>query len=377
MRIVKFLHTADWHLGKKTEEYSRIDEQQDVLNQLEAIAKEEEVDGIIIAGDIYDRSIPSLDAIDLYRSILKRLNLNDGFEILAIPGNHDSKERLSEGKDWYQQTGFHLVTTLEEAFQPIQMGNVQLFLLPFVHPHTIRQYFNDDTITSIQIGMQRIVEKMESLFKEDCYHVLVTHYFVEGSLRCDSETSSEVGGLDNIHQGLFQSFDYVALGHLHSATALQSEKVRYSGSLLPYSLSEANQEKGVYIIDFADEMTITFRPFNLPKKMLRLTGMLDDLLVDSAYLEAENHYVGITLEDKGSLLNIAQRLRQRFPYLLSVERKYLPQTEMTDLTVADEELSMFELSKEYFHHIMDDDLSIQQQKWLQEVVEEVEMEERE
>lgn len=371
---MKILHTADWHLGKKLEGYSRLHEQEETLKQLRKIALEEQVSAIVIAGDIYDQSIPSIEAIRLYKETLQQLNLEDGFPILAISGNHDSAERLAEGKKWYEQTQFYLATTLEEAFQPIRLGNVQFFLLPFMHPHAIRRYFQDETLTNIQEGMKRIVAKMEQQFADDCYHVLVTHFFVEGSQRTDSETTSTVGGLDNIHQGIFQSFDYVALGHLHSSTAIQQGKARYSGSLLKYSLSEKNQTKGAYIIDFADEMSITFHPFDVIRDVTEIKGTMDELMTSSAYIEAEKQYVGIKVEDKESILNMAQRLKSRYPYLLTIERCFRPSETVEMKTPSFQEWDVLEMAKRYYQKVMDENLSAEQEHWLKTVQEERAME---
>lgn len=378
---MKLLHTADWHIGKKTEEYSRLDEQAATIEQIAAIADREQVDGIIIAGDIYDRSVPSVEAIQLYRTAMEQLNLTAGYPIFAVSGNHDSAERLEEGKGWYERANYHLATTIDDAFRPIRLGNVQLFLLPFMHPHAIRRYFADDSLTSIRLGMKRIVEKMESLFDEDCYHVLVTHYFVEGSLRTDSETTSSVGGLDNIHQGLFQAFDYIALGHLHSPDAIQTGNARYSGSLLKYSLSERNQRKGVYVIDFPEDgtdITIQFQPFETVRDLTAISGTMAELMTHERYLAAEDQYVGITIEDKGAVMNMAQRLRTRFPYLLSIERKY-PMIQQAEMEVKLKEMpaqDALTLAQSYYQTVMDEELTAQQVQWLKEAIEEVEMEEQ-
>lgn len=374
---MKILHTADWHLGKKLEGYSRLREQEETLQQLRQIAQEEQVDAIVIAGDIYDQSVPSLEAIRLYKKIMQQLNLEDGFPIFAISGNHDSAERLSEGKKWYEQTQFYLATTIEEAFSPYHFGNVQLFLLPFMHPHAIRQYFHDETLTDIQKGMKRIVEKMEEQFIPDCYHVLVTHFFVEGSQRTDSETTSTVGGLDNIHQGLFQNFDYVALGHLHSSSAIQNGPARYSGSLLKYSLSEKNQLKGVYVIDFEEDMSIHFRPFDVIRDVTEIKGTMDELMTSSQYIEAEKKYVGIKVEDKESILNMAQRLKSRYPYLLSIERCYASDFNSplnSDSLLSEENMGMIEMAQRYYEHVMGQNMTNEQVNWIKQVEEQMTME---
>ncbi len=240
---MRFLHTADWHIGKKLQGYDLIEDQRHVLSSILDIAKEEKVEAIVIAGDLYDRSVPAVDAVALYNELIVDWNLKERIPIFAISGNHDSSTRLSAGTPWFSYSNYFLRTQLAEAFEPVEFNNIQFFFLPYFEPIAARLYFEDDSIRTIQQAVAKVIDKMEELFDSGKKHVLISHFFVMGSVKSDSETKIEVGGLDSIPGELLAPFDYVALGHLHNQAALRQDNARYSGSPLKFSLSEINQKK--------------------------------------------------------------------------------------------------------------------------------------
>ena len=246
---MKFLHTADWHIGKKLHGFDLLAEQREAFKQILAIAKEEQVDAVVIAGDLYDRSVPAVEAVEIFNEMMIQMNLKEHFPVLAISGNHDSSTRLETGGPWFNQTQFHLNTRLEQAFQPIEIDNTQFYLLPYFEPIAARLYFEDETIRTIQAAMEKVVAKMQESFLPNKKQVLVSHFFVAGSEKTDSETKLTVGGLDVVPTALLEPFDYVALGHLHGKNALQAPNARYSGSPVKFSLSEMTQEKGVWLVE--------------------------------------------------------------------------------------------------------------------------------
>ena len=217
---MKVLHTADWHIGKKLHGYDLLPDQAYILDQILKIAKEEAVEAIVIAGDLYDRSVPSEASVRLLNQTIADWNLTQQFPLLAISGNHDSATRLATGSPWFNQAQFHLHTRLEEAFTSVEMGNSQFYLLPYFEPVDARIYFEDSELRTIQQAMPKVIEKMQESFDRDKKHILVSHFFVAGSSKTDSETKIEVGGLDGINGKLLECFDYVALGHLHGLSLI-------------------------------------------------------------------------------------------------------------------------------------------------------------
>ena len=245
---MKFLHTADWHIGKKLHNFDLKYEEDDAFKQIERIAEEEKVDAIIIAGDLYDRSLPSEEAVKSVNEKLKRLNLVDKHPLLIISGNHDSATRLNTGSEWFKATNLFLNTKISGAFEPVEIEDTQFFLLPYFEPQEVRNYFDRQNLKNVQEAMQLIVEKIKEKFKPNMKHVLVAHFFAAGSTQTDSETNVMVGGLDAIPTSYLNDFDYVALGHLHDARASQAEIIKYSGSPVKFSVSEATSQKGVWIV---------------------------------------------------------------------------------------------------------------------------------
>lgn len=227
VKTLRFLHTADWHIGKKLHGYDLLVDQKEIIHQILDIALTQQVDAIVIAGDLYDRSVPSVEACELLNQTFIEMNLEKKLPILAISGNHDSAVRLSTGMPWYEQTDFHLYTDLKQSFEPVEIGDVQFFLLPYFEPIAARLYFAEESL-SLQAAIKKIIEKMRTAFDKNKKQVLVTHFFIAGSTRSDSETAVEVGGLNRISYELVQDFDYVALGHLHSKNALKTKNAFYS-----------------------------------------------------------------------------------------------------------------------------------------------------
>ncbi|WP_334330453.1 exonuclease SbcCD subunit D [Companilactobacillus sp. HBUAS59699] len=260
---MKLLHTADWHIGRTLNGYSLLDEQKYAFTQILKIAQDEQVDGIVVAGDIYDRAIPGTDAITTLNEMFKELNIDHRFPIYAVSGNHDGAKRLNYGRDWMEFNNFHINTLLEEAFHPIETDDTQLFLLPFFDPMDARVYYQKQgmdeedvkAIKNIGEAMNLVIADMVKLFDNDKKHVLITHFAVSKSaddkIDLTSETTSKVGGLETLTAKQFDQFDYVMLGHIHTKAASPSDNIRYSGSPVKFNVKEAKikANKGVYIVD--------------------------------------------------------------------------------------------------------------------------------
>ena len=317
---MRFLHTADWHIGKKLNGYDLFADQKYILNQLLTLAKKEAVDAIVIAGDLYDRSVPSVEAVEIFNQTIIEMNLDNQFPILAISGNHDSSIRLEAGSPWFAKTNFYLHTRLSQAFQPIEMQNVQFFLLPYFEPFEARLYFDED-LPTIKAAMQRVVVEMKKAFDPTKKQVLVSHFFVAGSSRTDSETQIEGGGLDGVPADLLADFDYVALGHLHNKDALHSENCQYSGAPLKFSVSEAAQKKGVFLVD-TEKNTREFYPLTPLHDLQEITASFKELVTPEYYQTQDRElFLHIQLTDQAIIPNMMNQLRSIYPRILSVERR--------------------------------------------------------
>ncbi|MGT2929719.1 metallophosphoesterase family protein [Streptococcus dentasini] len=292
---MKLLHTADWHIGRQLNQngMSLLDDQRFILEEIIGIAKREAVDGIIIAGDLYDRSLPPVEAVRLFDEILTRLLFEEQIPVYAITGNHDSAKRLEFGQAFFKRQHFHLVSRLEDAFEPIETEDSQIFLLPFIDPIDARIYYQDPEIREINQALEQVFVDMRSHFAEGKVHILVSHFAVakqgnDQQLREQmlSETARTVGGLSTLPSDLFADFDYVALGHIHTRFASPTERVVYSGSPLIFNKDEAKRKdtKGVYLVetDFG-HFEKTFIPLPPYKELLVLEAPYKKLVSKDFY----------------------------------------------------------------------------------------------
>lgn len=318
---MRFLHTADWHVGKTLNGFSLLDDQAAVFKEIEAVAKKEQVDAVVVAGDLYDRSVPSEAAIRQLNQMLVRLNLSDRLPLLAISGNHDSATRLGRGAAWFSYRHLYLNTSLADAFTPVTIADTQFFLLPFFGIQEVRNYFADDKIRDVNTAMQRIVAAMQGKFDPHKHHVLVAHFFAAGSRHtAESETLVEVGGLSAVETGTLAPFDYVALGHLHNRNALQADRVKYSGSPMKFSVSEADQEKGVWIVDTAP-FAVKWVPLAPIHDIHRLKGRFADLLQEHGQYPRDDFY-DIELTNRERIPDVMNKLRECYPRIVSLHRTH-------------------------------------------------------
>ncbi|MCH5462679.1 exonuclease SbcCD subunit D [Lactobacillus sp. LC28-10] len=365
---MKLLHTADWHIGRRLHGFDLTAEQQNAYAQIEQIAQEEQVDGMIIAGDLYDRRLPAETSVAMVDSMLQQLNLTDQIPIYAISGNHDSATRLATGTPWFKATHLYLHTDLSQAFQPVELSDTQLFLCPYFEPFDAQQYFSDDSLQHLDQAFERVVVEMKQHFDPTKKHVLVAHFFAAGSSTTDSETNLTVGGLAAVPTDLLTDFDYVALGHLHGKEALQSPTIRYSGSPVKFSLSEANQEKGVWIVDTAyDPVRLTFKPITPIHDVQQVTSSFAELMNpdDNDTVDHED-YVGITLTDKQPIPNVMARLRDVFPRIVTLGRTDGFETQVRYHGESSKQIrqkSPMDLLDDFYEKVAKESLSPQQEKW--------------
>lgn len=320
---MKFLHLADLHLGKRVNGFSMLEDQAHILRQILAILDDEQPDGVLIAGDVYDKSVPSVEAVELLDDFLTELRAR-GVPVLLISGNHDSPERLAFGGRVMDSCGIHISPVYDGALAPVTLqdafGPVHVWLLPFVKPAHVRRWFPDADIESYTDAVAEAIAHMD--IDTAARNVLVTHQFVTGGTRSGSEELS-VGGTDNVDSGVFAPFDYVALGHLHGAQHIGRETIRYAGSPLKYSFSEARQHKSVTVVTLGEKGDVQVRTVALtPLRELReIRGSYNELTARSFYEHTtyRSDYLHLILTDEQDVFDAMSRLRTIYPYLMTLD----------------------------------------------------------
>jgi exonuclease SbcD len=322
---LRILHTSDWHLGRALHEEPLLDDQRWVLDRLVLLAKDERPDAVVVAGDVYDRAVPPAEAVALLDDVLTRL-AELRIPVVVVAGNHDSGERLSFGARLLAGRGVHLRGSLADAHAPIELpGKGLLYALPFVDPDVVRGLVGDDELRGHAAATERVVARLRAdAAARSLPTVLVAHSFVQGAAQTpDSERPIIVGTAGSVPPETLAGFDYVALGHLHAPQAV-SDGIRYSGSLLKYSFSEAAHEKSVVLVEVergrAVQRTV---PLGARRDVVRLRGTLADLLRRDDLERHRSDLVEATLEDEGYVLDAKRRLQERFRHVVSVVRREL------------------------------------------------------
>ncbi|WP_456271419.1 exonuclease SbcCD subunit D [Bacillus sp. AK031] len=336
---MKFIHTADWHLGKLVHGIYMTEQQREVLHQFVSLVEEEKPDAVVIAGDLYDRSVPPTEAVELLDEILYKINVELQTPVIAISGNHDSAERLSFGSSWYRKSRLYLKGKLTTDLSPVEVEGVNFHLIPYAEPGIVRQLLQNDSIHSHHDAMGALITEIEKNMDPSQPHVFVGHAFVLGGKTSDSERTLSVGGSGCVGSELFNPFHYTALGHLHSPDAIKHEKVKYSGSLLKYSFSEAKQRKSVSIVEIDSKGSISIEERSLtPKQDMReVAGFLEELLDPQFFHQQKtDDFLKVTLHDEGALIDPINKLRQVYPNVLHLERKI----EQHDIRVKDNYTSL-------------------------------------
>lgn len=319
--MMKFLHTADLHLGKIVSGVSMLAEQEFILAQMTKIAQEEKIDALIVAGDLYDRSIPPADAVNVLNDILVKWNVELGIPIFAISGNHDSSERLSFGTQWYESSKLYMKGKCSAEFEAIPFMDAEVWLVPYHEPAVIREAFNDTSIRSFEDAMQAITKQIRTKWNPEKAQILVGHAFVSGGLPSDSERQLAIGNVDRVSTNCFDGFTYTALGHLHHPHAINHPSIFYSGSPLKYSFSEVSDKKSVRIVEIEGNSLVRVEERLLtPKHDMRIiSGTLAELTEN--LVETPDDFFQVNLMDEGALIDPMGKLRQFYPNILHLERK--------------------------------------------------------
>lgn len=321
---MRILHTADWHLGRTLHGVSLLEDQAHVLDQFVDLARHEQVDAVVIAGDIYDRSLPPADAVALLDEVLARLVVGAGIPVIVIAGNHDSAERIGFGGRIFARQRLILRGTLDDL-SPVVLtdanGEVAFHPLPYVEPAFARALPGGEGVGDHQGAMTQVVAMLRACWQPGRRNVLVGHAFVAGGSESESERPLSVGGSGMVAAATFAGFDFVALGHLHRPQSVGCERIQYSGSLLKYSFNEADQAKSVSLVELGGDGVIDIRRIRLaPRHDLRIvSGTLADLLACPDPAQRRDDYLCARLTDAGPVLDPMARLREVYPNLLEIQ----------------------------------------------------------
>ena len=325
---MRLIHTSDWHLGKRLCDVSLLEDQAHALDQLFLLLKDERPDALVIAGDIYDRGVPPEEAVALFSRFLSRVSRDLTTTVVAISGNHDSPERLGFGAEILERGRVHLRKSLARRADPVlietRKTRTAIYCLPYADPDSVRcalSHPGDESIRTHDAAVRAALVDVRAhhALLRPTHSVLVAHLFARGGMESeDSERPLIVGGAAHVAADALDGFGYVALGHLHAPQRVGGrDDVRYSGSLLKYSFGESNQKKGVHLVEFLmGRATVRTIELSARRDLARIEGSFDALLEDERYTHAEASYVEATYTDSTYLIDVAARLRRRFPHLL-------------------------------------------------------------
>ena len=349
---MKFFHLSDLHIGKQLHRYNLKEDQQVILKEVITYAKELRPDAIVIAGDIYDKSVPSAEAVNVFDEFLTDLSeITPEIPILIISGNHDSPDRLKYASEILKRHHIYLAGNVperpEEHIEKVTLhdayGEVDFYLLPFMKPAYVRNIFVDETPETYSDAVREII-KREKIDYKDKRNVLVSHQFYVGEKAespetCDSEVFS-VGGIDNVDIGSVKEFDYVALGHLHGAQCIGKPEIRYCGTLLKYSVSESTQNKSLTVVTLkakGEKPEIENYPLHPLRDVRKKKGTLDEIIKEAQETEKDD-YISITLTDEIDPYKPKEQLERIFSHILEI--RVDNQRTRTKLKEMDEELVM-------------------------------------
>ena len=374
---MKIIHLSDLHLGKRLENYNLKDDQEHILIEILKIINDEKPDAVIIAGDVYDKSVPTVDAVTMFDWFLVKLASQD-LQVYVISGNHDSPERLAFGESLMSNKGIHISPVYSGEVSAIsqqdEYGAVNFYLLPFIKPFHVKRYFPDAEIGSYTDAMRTVIDSLNVDKSER--NVLIAHQFVTGAKRSESEEVS-VGGLDNVDASVFDCFDYVALGHIHSPQNIGSEYIRYCGTPLKYSFSEVDQEKSVTVIEMREKRNTDIRcvPLYPLHDMNVIRGTFEEITSSEFYSGTgyQDDYMRIILTDEDDIPDAAAKLRIIYQNLVRIEYDNTRTRHRAELGLAEEvnNKSPLELFSELYISQNGMPFSEEQEKYLKNVIEEI------
>ncbi|EMC9923031.1 exonuclease SbcCD subunit D [Vibrio parahaemolyticus] len=371
---MKFIHTSDWHLGRQFHNVSLLEDQLAVLEQLIQYIENNPVDAVIVAGDVYDRSVPPTIAIELLNRVVKRICGELNTPMILISGNHDGAERLGFGSEQMKRSGLHIISNFEDMLTPVVIetkaaGHVAFYGMPYNDPEQVRYVYKEPVSTHDE-AHKLLAEKITEQFQSEHRNILISHCFVDGAIESESERPLSIGGSDRVSHEHFLNFDYVALGHLHQPQKKGEEYIRYSGSLMKYSFGEQNQKKGFTLVEIGKDGFIGAEHIELtaPHEMRIVEGELEQILEWGKTDPKNEDYLLVRLMDKHAILNPMEKLRTVYPNVLHLEKPGMligVEQEMAQAKLARSEIDMF---KDFFAEAQDSELSNEQEQAISDII---------
>lgn len=324
---MKFLHLADLHLGKILQEQSLIEDQEYMLNQIIEIIEKENIDAVLISGDVYDRSVPPAEAVNLLDSFLRTLIKEIKIKVFIIAGNHDSKDRLAFGSKIFEDEGLYIESKYNGNLRKVEVqdeyGKLNIYMLPFVKPIEVKQFFKEDLENNYNTAINKIIAKEKIDVEER--NIILVHQFVTAGMVEPERTESEVlslGGIENVDVSNFNDFDYVAIGHVHRPQKIGRETARYAGTMLKYSFSEINHNKTIPIIELKDkgDININLVQLNPLRDMREIKGPIEELIKQENYeCGNTNDYIKAVITNEEPVYDAIGQIRRIYPNTLKLE----------------------------------------------------------
>lgn len=370
---MKFIHTSDWHIGRQFHNVSMLEDQRHVLQQLIDYIRTHAVDALVIAGDIYDRAIPPANAVDLLDEVLSEITLTLGVPIILIPGNHDSAQRIRFGAGQLKQAGLHIIGDLADITTPIiissSKGDMAFYGLPYNDPEMVRN-FSGEAISTYDEAHTYLVNKINELKSEEQVNILISHCFIDGAEASDSERPLSIGGSDRVSYQPCESFDYVALGHLHAPQYKGAEHIRYCGSILKYSFSEQHQKKAVTLVEFDENKhaSCTQLPLLPLRNMRIIEGEFAHIIEQGRIDPNKQDYLLVRLTDRIAILEPMAKLREVYPNVLQLEKPGMlisGDENMTREKLKRNELDMFH---DFFVQVQGQEMTSEQKSAIEETI---------
>ena len=373
---MKLMHLSDLHLGKRVYEFSMYEDQKYILSQILDIADKEQVQAVMICGDIYDKQIPPAESVQLFDDFLTKLSVRK-LPVFIISGNHDSAERLSFGARLMEQSGVCFSETFSGKIQTYQLqdenGSLNLYLLPFLKPTIVRQAFPEAEIGSYQDAVAYALQQVKP--DESQRNILMAHQFVTGAHRSESEEIL-VGGLDNIDASVFSAYDYVALGHIHTPQKVGRETIRYCGTPIKYSFSEAAKDQSVTIVELAEKGKVQIQEHILkPLHDLReIRGTYEELTARKNYADTDvEDYLHITLTDEEDIMDVMDKLHTIYPNIMKLDYDNLRTRNSNHISGVDplQEKSPAELFEAFYQLQNNQNMTVQQKEYIAQMIDKI------
>lgn len=382
---MKIFHMGDWHIGKLVNGFYMTEDQEFIIEKIYEAIKKEKPDVVVIAGDLYDRSVPPVHAVELLNKTMKKIVKDLNTKVIALAGNHDSNERVEFASSLLCDSGLYIVGNLKRKIDKIvledEYGKVNFYPIPYADVPVVRDLFEDENIKTHDLAMQKIISEILNDFNEDERNIAVAHGYVtqmkednfEALEESDSEKPLSIGGTEYINSKHFEKFNYTALGHLHGPQKVGSDKIRYSGSLMKYSFSEVNQKKGITIVDIDENGDVDIEIYNLkPRRDFRVkTGTLEEIIkgFDNSSENYED-YIKVILKDKGELLDPMAKLRSIYPNVMELTREErVSRNSSRNVATNIKEKSKITLFKNFYEDIMDECCSEQEINVIEKIIE--------